>query len=102
MNWTVAEAPLIHFSVCNALRLGDFEAGEAIEEGGADVELGDLTVEGARYEALSDELQAPHLGFHPRAQRRHHGALPLRHPQPARGALRAVPQRLQPCPPAEH
>jgi hypothetical protein len=39
------------------------ECGEAVEDGNPDLELGDLTVELARGEALAQELGAVHLGL---------------------------------------
>ena len=47
----------------HGFRDGDAERGEAVEYGNQDLELGDLTVEFARGQALAQQLDAVHFGF---------------------------------------
>ena len=39
------------------------KGGEAVQDRGPDLKLGDLSVEAARHAALAQELEAAHLGF---------------------------------------
>jgi hypothetical protein len=52
------------WSYAIATVIGGAESGEAIENGGAHLQLGDLTVEIARHHALAGQLETAHLGFH--------------------------------------
>lgn len=46
-----------------AVGFGRAELCEAVEDGGADVELSGLAIDVPGHEALAEELEAPHLGF---------------------------------------
>jgi hypothetical protein len=62
-NQLKAEASLSGTDLSQGFRDGDAERGEAVQDGNADLELGDLTVELARGQALAQELDTVHLGL---------------------------------------
>lgn len=64
-NRAEVEPLLIPSVSCNALRRRRAGAGAAVEEGGADVGLCGLRVDGAGRETVTETLEAPHLGSDP-------------------------------------
>lgn len=62
-NRPEGECSLTLSALSNANRLGRTALGEAVEEGGADVEFGCLAVRSLGRELLAQKLEAPHPGF---------------------------------------
>lgn len=62
-NRLTVRVPLLRTDSSHGLSFGCAESSEAVEYGDTDLELGDLTVEVARGQALAQEFDAAHLGL---------------------------------------